>query len=389
MAGESRYLAIGEESDFGILAQPVLFLDYLSTSLEAPTDSLIFYEGASSRANSIAVSGPYIPSGDIELGVDPIAAIHFLKWALGRYGHTGTTVSPAVETTLDGAASAGVTTVTVEDATSLAIDDYIQIGGGIGGDVSKVTAVNSNVLTLELSLLHPHLDNADVTKVESPFTHIFAPTLEDSLPSFTARIGKGVFEHVFAGATIDRLRFSVDRGFLTCGASIQAQKDSYAAINSGGKTFPGTLYTSRHAATLISNFDESVSVESFELEIGNNVVAEAGIRFGSRFPREFPIEGLEISGSMTLAFQSLDEYERFWGASSGVQEAGGSTLRVEQQFRSGDNWLKFVMASAYWTQVSTPVSGRGRITQSVQFASVVDPVWGAINVEVINTKYRY
>ncbi len=109
MAGESRYLAIGEESDFGILAQPVLFLDYLSASLEAPTDSLIFYEGASSRANSIAISGPYIPSGDIELGVDPIAAIHFLKWALGRYGHTGTAVSPAVETTLDGAASAGVT----------------------------------------------------------------------------------------------------------------------------------------------------------------------------------------------------------------------------------------------------------------------------------------
>ena len=389
MAGESRYLAIGEESEFGLLAQPAVFLDYLNAGLEAPTDPLIFYDGAGGRGNTIAAPGPYIPSGDLELGVDPVQAIHFLKWGLGRYGHTGTAVTPAVETTLDGDVAAGDTTITVDDASSLVVGDYVQIGGGVGGDVGKITAISSNDLTIESGLLHPHPDGADIRKVTSPFTHIFAPTKERTLPSFTARIGKNVFEHTFGGATVGSLRFAVDREFLTCRVSVQAQKDIHFGLNSGGKSFPQAIYTSRQATTLIADVDESAIVEAFELEVANSITGESGVRFGSRFPKEFPIEGIEVSGSLTMAFQDPDEYTRFWGDAAGSQESGAIPFKLEQQFRDGDNWLKFIMASVYWTQVSTPVSGRGRITQAAQFMSLSDPVWDVINVEAINTKERY
>ena len=385
----ARYLAVGEESEFGLLAQPVAFLDYLSASLEAPSDPLLFYEGAGGRGNRVAVPGPYIPSGDLQFGVDPIEAIRFVKWGLGRYGHVGTAVSPAVETALDGEVDAGDTTVNVDDASSLSVDDYVQIGGGIGGDVGKITGISTNELTLELGLMHPHADDSEVVKVESPFTHIFGPTAEIALPSFTARIGKNVFEHTFAGATVSGLRFSVDRGFLTCTVNVQAQKDSHAGLNAGGKSFPSTVYNFRQATTLIADVEESSNVESLELEIANGITAESGIRFGSRFTQEFPVEGIEVSGSLTLAFPDTDEYRRFWGSLNGAQESGASPFKLEQQFRSGDDWLKFIMASAYWTQVSTPVSGRGRITQAVQFVSLVDPIWDVINVEAINSKDRY
>ena len=389
MAGESRYLAIGEESGFGILAQPAVFLDYLNANLEAPTDPLIFYEGAGGRGNTIAAPGPYIPSGDLEIGVDPIEAIHFLKWGLGRYGHTGTAVTPAVETTLDGDVAAGDTTMTVDDASLLAVDDHVQIGGGVGGDVGKITDISSNDLTIESGILHPHPDGAELAKVTSPFTHVFAPTTDRTLPSFTARIGKNVFEHSFGGATVSSLRFAVDRGFLTCRVNVQAQRDVHAGLNSGGKAFPKTIYTSRQATTLIADVDESAIVEAFELEVANSITGEAGVRFGSRFPREFPIEGIEVSGSLTLAFQDIEGYTRFWGDAAGSQESGASPFKLEQQFRDGDNWLKFIMASVYLTQVSTPASGRGRITQAVQFMSMSDPIWDVINVEAINSKERY
>ena len=388
MAGERRYLGIAEEGTFGTATAAVAFIDYLDSSLAAPSEPVVFYEGAGSRGFQVAVPGPYIPSGDLQMGVDPMNFVHFLKWALGRYGLVGTVNTPP-ETTLDGAAASGDTMVTVDDGTDFAVDDYIQIDGGILGDVGKVTAINAELITLDQPLLHAHFDGADVKRVTSPFTHIFAPNNESTLPSFTARIGKDVFEHVFEGATVDRLSFSVDRGFLTCSVSVQARKDSSVTLNAGSKSFNRDIYTFRHGTTFIAGVDETAAVEGFSLEIANNLDAEGGVRMGSRFPREFPVQGLDVSGSLSLAFDSADEYARFWGASGGPSEDGADTFKLEQVFNSGVNWLKFALESVYWTQVSTPVSGRGRITQGVEFRAMENPVWGAINIEAVNTKDRY
>ena len=389
MAGERRYLGIREEYNFDAAMPSTVFLDFLSAGLETPSEPFIFYEGAGSRGLLLAAPGPYIPSGDLQVGVDPVEAIHFMKWGLGRYGLAGTASSPAVETTLDSEVSAGDTTVTVDDVTSLIVGDYVQISGGIGGEVGKITAVASNDITLESALLYSYADNAEVKRVVSPFTHMFRPALERTLPSFTARVGKDVFEHVFARVTIDRLSFNVERGFLTCTLSVQAQKDVTGLLNTSAKTFPRNIYTFRHATTLIASIDRSSVVEGFNLEIANNVDAEAGVRFGSRFPFEFPVQGVDVSGSLALAFNDMEEYSRFWGLAGGPDEDGANAFKLEQQFRSGNDWLKFVLGSVYWAQISTPVSGRGRITQEVQFKAIEDSIWDTIHVEAVNSKDRY
>ena len=393
MPGERRYLGFAEEDTFGSAKDAAAFIDYLSVGLEAPSEPILFYEGAGSRGMSLTEPGPYVPSGDIEFGVDSTQVVYFLKWALGRYGVEGTEPTSASSTTLATAASVGDTTIEVNDEAGFGVDDYVQISDGLGGDVVKIVALDGGggptYTWTTTAPLNRHDADVDVVEVESPFKHLFRPTKDRNLPSFTARIGKDVFEHVFAGVTIDRLAFTADQGFLTCRMSVQAQKDLRGSLNDGTKAFPSDLFTFRTAVSLVNDVDESRNVESFSLEIANNIDPAAGVRFSSRFPREFPIQGADVTGSLTMAFANTDEYQRFWGAANEPAESGASSIKLEQQFQVGDNRLQFILGSVFWTQVSTPVSGRGRINQTINFRSVEDSTWDVVHVETINTKGRY
>ena len=392
MAGERRYIGISEEATFGVATDAAFYLDFLSANLDAPSEPLLFFEGAGSRGAPLVVPGPYTASGDLEIAVDPVQAIHFMKWAMGLYGRQGTDDTPP-KTTLTADASAGNDAISVGDESNFAVDDYVQVNQGIYGDVVKIVALDSDSTdpyTWEITpLMHNQGTGNDVKRVEAPFTHMFQPTKGGNLPSFTVRVGKDFFEHVFTGATVDRLAFSVDRGILTCTVSIQAQKDFKGALNISPKTFPSNLLTFRQGTTFLDRVDISNSVESFALEVVNNIDAQAGVRMGSRFPREFPFGGVDVSGSLVLSFKNTDEYEKFWGAATGAVDQAPISFTLEQWFQSGSDRLKFILGSAYWTQVSTPVSGRDRMTQAVQFKTVEDSIWGAVHLEATNSRVSY
>lgn len=394
MSGERRYLGLGEESSFGTGVPATIFLDFLSSSLEAPSEPLIFYEGAGSRGQAIVVPGPYIPSGDIEIGVDVVEALHLLKWSLGRYGVEGVDSSPP-NTELSSAAAAGDSTITVDDESSFAVDDYVQIDGGINADTVRITALDGGAgptytWTMTPGLVNAHNSAAEVKQVTAPFKHIFRPTLEATLPSFTARVGKGLFEHAFFGATVNSLSFSIDRGILVARASLLARSDNNSDLNSSGKTFPSNLFQFRHGTTSIDNVDRTNLIQSFSIEWSNNIDEAGSVRHGSsRFPQKFPVQGADVTGSLQLAFEDMAEYTRFWGGSGEPPEDGASTFKLEQSFVAGADVLRFILGSALWTQVSTPVSGRDRILQEVSFKSIEDIHQGLITVEVTNTRDRY
>ena len=393
MAGETRYLGLNREPSFGTAADALFYLDFLSANLEAPSEPLVFYEGAGSRGQVVSIPGPYIPSGDIEVGIDPVDAIHLILWSLGRYGVEGSAKTAGGSTTLSQAASRGDTTIKVASKTGLAVDDYIQVGAGIGGDTVKVTAIDGTAspytLTVALGLLNDHADSTAVKEMQTPFKHVFRPTLDDVLPSFTARIGKGLFEHVFSGATINSIGFSVEQGFLVASASILAQKDAQVALNSSPKRFPTNMFTFRQGTTAIANVDRTSLVQSFSVQWTNNIDESGSVRHGSRFPRKFNTQGVDVTGSLQLAFEDMNEYTRFWGDAAGTREAGADPFKLEQSYVAGADKLRFVLGSALWTQVSTPVSGRGRITQEASFKSVVDSQWDIITVEMTSGKERY
>ena len=336
--------------------------------------------------------GPYIPAGDLQFGVDPIEAFHFAKWALGQYGVVGIEKTTPNATTLTDVATNGDTTIEVAAQTGYQANDYVQVGLGVFGDTVKITALGTGQSPYTWTvtpLLNSHASGVAVKPVQAPFTHMFQPTDAKTLPSFTARIGKEVFEHVFSGAAVDRLSFNVERGFLTATASILAQKDSRAALHTGSKTFPTDMYSARNGRTIIAGTNVSSLSEGFSLDIANNLDGEGGVRMGSRFLQELLVQGVDVSGTLTLAFADSNEYARFWGGASEPQESGADTFVLEQWFTSGSNGAKFIIGAAYWTQVATPVNGRGRITQDVQFKSVDDRIWDVVHIEATNSKERY
>ena len=304
MPGERRYLGIAEEDTFGTSKDAAAFIDYLSAGLEGPSEPILFYEGAGSRGMALTEPGPYVPSGDIEFGVDPVVAAHFIKWGLGRYGVEGTEESSAAETTLASSASDGDSSIEVNDEVGFSVDDYVQISDGLGSDVVQITALDGGsgptYAWTTTTLLNRHDAAVSVTEVVAPFKHLFRPTKDRTLPSFTARIGKDIFEHVFTGATIDRLSLSLERGFVTCSANLQCQKDSQVALNSASKSITRNILTFRQGITLLRDVDHTSTIEAFGIEISNNLDAQAGVRHGIVFPNELPAQGVDVSGSLTL-----------------------------------------------------------------------------------------
>ena len=392
MAGERRYLGISEEVAFGFATDPIAYVDFLSASLDVPSEPFVFFEGAGSRGAVSVTSGPYIASGELQFAVDPANAAHFLKWAMGLYGRQGTDSSPP-NTELASAAFVGDENIVVDSESGFAVDDYVQLNLGVYGDVVQIVALDADSASpfawATTPLIHPHAEDVEVKRVTSPFTHLFQPTKDNALPSFTVRVGKDVFEHVFTGVTIDRIAFNVERGFLTCTFGVLAQKDFKGPINASPKSFPSTLYTFRQGSTFLSSVDISNQVEAFSLEVSNNLDSQSGVRMGSRFPREFHSNGVDVSGSLTLSFEDEDEYERFWGATTGAADIDPNFFTLEQWFTQGPNRMKLILGSAFWTQIATPVSGRGRISQEVQFKTIENSVWNAVHMEATNSKVSY
>lgn len=97
---------------------------------------------------------------------------------LGEVHCTGTEKSSGhMDTTLDGAHTFWNDIISVADSTNIAVDDYITVDyGGSTPETRKVTAVNTNDLTLEFPLLLAHATGVTVVEVEAPYTTTITPT---------------------------------------------------------------------------------------------------------------------------------------------------------------------------------------------------------------------
>ena len=227
------------------------------------------------------------------------------------------------------------------------------------------------------------------------YTHTFNATDVETLPSVTARIGRGgVFEHVFAGTNGNRLTLEAEQGgdgiFLMAGADLMSRSDAKAAINSSAKTFPASIYTLHEGVVTIGGGGISTLLESFRVELNNNLDADSGVRFSSRFPVEIPVGAIEVSGSMRLKFGTDAEYERFWGGASGPVAAGNTAVNLQAVFTKGSTTFTIRVPAALWTSVRAPVEGRNRITQTVAFTGYMDGTLGtSLRLILVNPTATY
>lgn len=207
---------------------------------------------------------------------------------------------------------------------------------------------------------------------DSPLsTHEVWGSNEILLPSFTSRIGKDVFEHVFAGCIVESLELDLGGDFLLATMVVAARRDEKAILQEpDALLLPDEFPLAFHEVTMdlpaSDSTDISPVVKALTLTINNGSTPDAGRSIGSRYPRRLPVRARSVSLTADLWYESTDHLETYWGASDGPSDDGSASFDAKIVADAGeDGSLVLDFPNAYFSQVAQAGSGRDEIVQSV------------------------
>ncbi len=196
------------------------------------------------------------------------------------------------------------------------------------------------------------------------------------LPSFTARLGKDIFEHVFAGCVVNSLEIAIDEWCMVT-VDVQAATDSQTTIKAvAALDLPAGHQLAWHDAEMtIAAENESAIIKRLTLTIGNNISADAGRNLASRHPARILAGERDITFGMDLFFADTEELERFWGDSSGPDEDGASQFAsVITITAEDDHEIEISLPNAFYTQAAQQPSGRAELVQAVEARAMIDDI---------------
>ena len=197
------------------------------------------------------------------------------------------------------------------------------------------------------------------------------------LPSFTARLGKDVFEHVFAGCKINSLEISVEDSFCQATAELVSVKDSRDTLEQQHELilpedYPLAFY---EVTASMNDSDISADVKSFTLTINNGIDAAAGRSIGSRYPRKLLAAGREVTLSTSMFFENTEQLEKFWGSETGPSDKGAEEYSMEFNFDAGDGkGMSLLLPRAIHTGLDIQPSGRDELVQEIEAKIYMDEV---------------
>ena len=370
-----RYVGVAPEVSFSPpnFSNTIHFIEPSSVSLDSPRGSLLFHGATGTRDLRTSAPSAYIPSGSMETVVDLDSVGSLLRGVLGL--HFGVGTADTASTTLTADAAIGDTELSVGDGTGFSGDDYIQVGNSdqdpeLGRVTSDGVDTTNNTLTLTEPVLKSHSSGHAVSEVTAPFTHSFKRTKEQNLPSYTYYIGSGFVERYFKGVTINRLAFTQQRELLTVSADLLAAREYQKDLATFSKSYSNDIVGLRYISYFqLENPFKNLKpeAEAFSIEINNNIDENSGIRFGSRFPTEFEVQGFDVTGSFTLAFRSLEQYQNFWGATDGPDEDVGTTNELTIEWGRNSKSLRLNIPKLQYESLGAPISGRDRLTQEIGY----------------------
>lgn len=211
---------------------------------------------------------------------------------------------------------------------------------------------------------------------EENLHEIYASDSTD-LPSFTARLGKDVFEHVFAGCKINSLEISVEDSFCQATAELVSVKDSKGVLKQQHELilpddYPLAFY---EVSAKMNDSDISADVKSFTLTINNGIDAAAGRSIGSRYPRKLLAAGREVTLSTSMFFENTEQLEKFWGDATGPSDKGAEEYSMEFNFDAGGGkGMSLLLPRAIHTGLDIQPSGRDELVQEIEAKIYMDEV---------------
>jgi hypothetical protein len=224
-------------------------------------------------------------------------------------------------------------------------------------------------------------------------THEIWSSSGNVMPSFTARLGKDHFEHVFSGCVINSLEITVEGEYCMATTDVIAARDARTAIASRESIILPAEYplVFHEVKASIAGTDRSADVKSLTLSIGNNLSVEAGRGLGSRHPYRIPAQNLDVTLSMDLWYENTVELQRYWGGATGPVLGGSEEFPITLNFDSGAHGDMIIeLPRVAYSSVQQQPAGRGEITQSVEgraFLATVPLMAGGpqVNTEILTT----
>lgn len=398
-----RYFGYGKEVTFGSEAAASKHLDMASSSLDTPSDQDIIYEGSMGRGLNIARPGYYVPPGNVVAAMDLRWLGLWLRHTLGGYKITAAGDETVEEWTLElGGATGGFfrlgngsvwTECLAHNATAQDIEDALVVIYGAGKvtvtdvavpppdfDIVFDATVRESGLVAELENLQGATGEELVQTQEFDGAHALHEmwmSANNVLPSFTARVGKDLFEHVFLGTVVNSLQLQVAGELLMGTLDCLAQKDDQATLTAVANLLLDDEYplafhevTAYLAAVGVTPTDEiSADVKEVTMNFGNNLGADRGRSIGSRFAARLVAEQFECNLSLSLFFTDTSWLEDYWGTASGP--SGGPDSVVEKaclfEFDGGVyGKCKILFPRLRMTGIQIQPSGRGEIVQPVE-----------------------
>jgi len=227
------------------------------------------------------------------------------------------------------------------------------------------------------------------TTDERRFTEI-PLTASTELPSYTIRVGRDDYEHIFPGQVIESIAVSASIGeyaMLTVNTVGAEQEDAEGTLET--TYVPDYTGDAAHFAGAYVNFESvatnsafSNMVQSIDFEIKTNRDMDNAYSLGSETcVRAPPITLREVSGSITFhkALDSTDSasgapyFEELRAATAAGGEAlfdpsGADVPALSALFRvDADNYIRFDFGRVIYEMPETSVSGRDSQTMTVNF----------------------
>lgn len=224
--------------------------------------------------------------------------------------------------------------------------------------------------------------------ITAPYTHIFSPATTPLMHSFSAKIGKDIFEHVFLGNVVSSISLEVANEWALMTVSTVGAKDKKSTLEQNIEYTEGTYFTAPMASLRKNNVDISASINSLSLSIETGANIEDSAGFGSRFPTKAFRGALVVNLEAELGFDSIEELIAFWGDNDGPSTTNINEFSYTLSF--GDN-LDLIFPRLVYTASGQPAEGRENITQSVTARALYDDVnkEGPIIVSLTNNKESY
>lgn len=231
------------------------------------------------------------------------------------------------------------------------------------------------------------LGGYEVTGADTSFTHRFYPEQTALMPSFTARVGKDVFEHVFSGCVVSSMSLELDDNFLLASMDLLGGKDEKATLQATPTFTQGEIYAPHQITATVDGNDESAFIESFTITIEMNADNENGVTIGSRFPRRAFRGAFMVEVELGLSFFSTVQLEKFWGNTTGPSP---NTLSEHAlTIHVGSN-IDILIPRFVYTSMTQPLEGRDRIEQTATLRGLVaTDGTGPIEFSVTNEKTTY